>query len=256
MAKRLRVGVLAAFALLGLVRPAWAPFHVLVIEQIGFGPASVPDAQYVQLRTLAAGQVFVGNQSFPVQNADGASAGSFGRFDRFIALQNGEEGVAILAGTAAARDVFCIAFDQIVDGRLPFPDGRVCFGNFAGQPVDCVAYGNYTGDALPHAPATARGMALVRVSETNNNADDFVLLDPTPENNAGELGRIEGVAGDADGSGFVEENDIGETAAVLFAHGSRCELDPETRGADANVDTRVNAADLVATIGIVGTGVV
>ncbi|HUI27256.1 MAG TPA: hypothetical protein VL403_14330, partial [Candidatus Kryptonia bacterium] len=54
-----------------VARPAWAPYHISVIDQLFFGTAGAPDAQYVQLRTLASGQIFVNGQNFPTFNSDG-----------------------------------------------------------------------------------------------------------------------------------------------------------------------------------------
>jgi hypothetical protein len=88
-----------------------------------------------------------------------------------------------------------MTFDEVVTGRLIQPDGRVCFALFGPPtaPVDCVAYGNYTGDNGTHgspAAAPVLGMALVRQSRTNNNSADFVLGQPNPENNDGDMGTL------------------------------------------------------------------
>ena len=89
------------------------------------------------------------------------------------------------------RAYFDIALDEVVSGQLISPDGRVCFGEFGGAPVDCVAYGNFTGDNAGHGLPAAQpvlGMALVRVAEMDDNADDFELGSPMPENNDGQVG--------------------------------------------------------------------
>src|SRR5512143_2238226 len=183
------LSLLTIAATLAWSAPAWAPFHDSVIDQVYFGSADCPDAQFVMMRTLSAFMVFVKNQSVNTQNADGSAGPDFGTFDHN--LTRTDAGVKMLIGTHAAAEQFGIAFDQEVDGRLIQPDGRVCFGIFAGEPVDCVAYGNFTGDNSPDGqPAVAPqpGQALVRRSETDNNANDFILGEPMPENNAGETG--------------------------------------------------------------------
>jgi hypothetical protein len=241
---------LAAFALATLVlaRPAWAPFHLMVIDQLFFGLAGLPGAHYVQLRTLAIGQVSVQGQSFQLQNADGSSAPSFGAFDFSIDLPNFDADVPVLAGTREARDLFCVALDQVVTGRLPFPSGRVCF---AGA-VDCVAYGDFagsTGGRGEPAVGAERGRALRRVDQTNVNLADFQLGEAEPENNRGEVGAIQGMVGDSDASGQVDSADIAAEVELLFEAGMRCEVeDPDRRGADANLDTRIGAADVTQTI--------
>ncbi len=251
MAKRLVVSLLVVVVLV-VARPAWAPFHIMAIQELSFGTSNAPGAQYMQLRTLAAGQVFVGGQRMTTFNADGSAAANFGRYDMEIALTNGDEGVAILAGTQAAHDLYCVAMDQLVTGQLVFPDGRTCFGSFASKPVDCVAYGSFAGDNGIFGQPAVRpilGKALTRVDSTNNNATDFTLDDPAPKNNSGEMGQIDGTPGDPDGTGDIDVADLDHEVAVLFEAGKRCDLeDPERRGADANIDTRINAADVTATI--------
>jgi hypothetical protein len=167
--------------------PVLAPYHVLVIEEIFFGCDKAPNAQYVMLRTLAGFQVFVNNQEINVQNGDGTAAPNFGTF---TALTNPrlDSGVAILMGTPEAEDLFGITMDHVTSGRLISPDGRICFGSINNSPVDCVAYGAYTGSdpgADSPAPAPVPNMALVRVSNTNNDTDDFRVAAPCPQNNAG-----------------------------------------------------------------------
>lgn len=189
---------LAAVGVLGLVvlkaGPAWAPFHLVVIEQAFFGSEDCPNAQYVMLRTTASGQTFVNGQRFELQNADGSGAGIFGVFQAVGSLPNAGEGVAITMGTAEAQSYFGLQMDGIADGSLPFPDGQICFFGeaFPGDgPADCIAYGAFTGETRFGSPAVAptRGMALVRASETGDNSADFQLGAPAPENNAGEMGQ-------------------------------------------------------------------
>lgn len=237
-----------------LASPAAAIFHRVVIEQLFFGTEGAPRAQYLMLRTLDTGQVYVATQSMPTQNPDGSPAGSFGTFTKSFTMHTAP-GVAILAGTQEAQDLFCVAMDQIVDGTLLFPDGRVCFGLWdyldgkGFRPVDCIAYGNYSAATEPYLPPAMTpelGMALVRASETDNNQHDFVLLPPMPQNNPGAVGMIDGVAGDTDGDGGVDGADIEALARLLFNASKRCDLEAASRGADANVDTRLGAADLIA----------
>jgi hypothetical protein len=185
------IGLTLGFAVLVQVRPALAAFHIAVIEEVFFGSEDCPDAQYVMLRTQAAFQVFVANQSIMNQDAEGSSAGLFGTFARN--LPRTDQGVAIIMGTAEAQGLFGIPLDHVTGGRLVFPDGRVCFGQFGGAPVDCVAYGAFSGQnpgGGDPALSPELGMALVRVSETGNDAQDFGLAPPMPENNAGQIGQL------------------------------------------------------------------
>lgn len=250
----------AIAATLFLARPAWAPYHLLVIEQVFFGTERVPDAQFVVLRTIAPGQIFVNAQEFNLQTADGTAAPLFAKFTRNF-TQRPAAGTAMLAGTQAAQDLFCLAMDQLAVGTLPFPDGRLCFGLFdffdgkGARPVDCVGYGAFTGDnGLYGQPAVApaAGLSLVRRSETDDNLADFALLDPLPQNVDAAVGEIDGLPGDADGSGGVAEADVVALTGYVFTAPKRCDLEAMQRGADANVDTRINAADLIAAATVLG----
>ncbi len=74
---------------------------------------------------------------------------------------------------------------------------------------------------------------------------------PAPENFHGDVGVLDGLAGDPEGSGAIDPSDVGAEADVLFEADRRCALPAVRRGADANLDTRVSAADVIATIQIV-----
>ena len=50
---------------------------------------------------------------------------------------------------------------------------------------------------------------------------------------------------------MLDVDDIAAEVAVLFETNWRCSLPATRRGADANFDTRVSAADVIATIRIV-----
>lgn len=258
-----RAAVAAVAATLLLTTPAWAPYHLVVIEQVFFGTESAPAAHYVMLRTLATGQIFVNGQQLTKQEADGAGAGLFGQFSRNFVEQALVPDSAILAGTQAAQDLFCVDMDEIVTGSLVYPDGRVCFGLFdffdgqGPRPVDCVGYGDFTGDNGPYgAPASQPqlGLALVRTSETDDNQSDFDLLAPSPQNVEGAVGMIDGTPGDADGSGAVDTDDLDEIGGLAFAAQKRCAVAAARRGADANADTRISAADLIATADLIVRG--
>lgn len=251
MHKRMIVASSLALFLMLRAGPAFAPFHLLVIEEVFFGTEDCPDAQYVQLRTFEFGQTFVITQRMMTALADGRAAADFGVFTSNP--QNPARGVAILMGTQAAQSLFGIRFDAVVAGRLPFPDGRVCFGDFLRRPVDCVAYGIFAGNNLGYgepAPAPVLGMALRRQSETNNNAVDFVLADPMPENNAGERGapgqcpQPPVCAGDCDGDAAVTVDEI--IRGVNIALGISAVADCPSFDTDASGEVTVD--EIVAAV--------
>ena len=321
----LAVGLCTA-ALSMLTAPAEATFHIMVIDEVFPGFAPAPDAQYVMMRIEIGAQTQVNGQQFKTFDASGVPTDPFGAFcvTRGVACalpkvspacaQGGCPGLGdtndrrLFIATQRAADLFCITPDLLATGSLPFPDGRVCFGDTgpfgptcsAAGPVDCVAYGDYTGDngifGSP-APSPVLGEALVGsparpaqclTSNLNksavcsggsnanqgctmpsdctdgtcvacpsggcgqlvNNAMGFSVGTPSPQNFHGDIGGA-GVAGDAEGTGVLDPGDVDAEVSVLFETDRRCDLPPERRGADANLDTRVNAADLVATIKLV-----
>lgn len=318
---------LGAAALALVVARAEATFHIMVIDQVFPGFEQAPDAQYVMMRIEADVQSLVNGQSFATFDAAGDALDPFGGFCPTpspscrlpkvspACAQGGCSSTEtndgrLFVATQRAADLFCLAPDLLATGGLPYPDGRVCFGNTGSfsatcftkvlGPVDCVAYGNYTGDnGIFGSPAAspALGDALVGspartaqclVSNLNqaavcaggssanqpcavaddcmggtcvqcpaggcvdllNNAVGFSVGVPSPRNFHGDVGGA-GVAGDPQGTGVLSADDVGAEVSVLFETDHRCDLPAARRGADANLDTRINAADLVATITLV-----
>jgi hypothetical protein len=279
--------------ILGTILPARATFHIMVVDQVFPGLEQAPHAQYVMLRMQAPFQTAVFGQPFSVFDAAGNPLGTFGAFcaNRSAcslpaaspacnaggcpgALDADDRNV--LAATPWAQDLFCVTADLLATGVLPYPDGRACFGDCdlrpdcGSGPVDCVAYGSFTGSNAPFgSPAMSPmlGEALVADPARQNqflkptdplldNSLGFSAGIPTPTNFHGDVGAIDGVAGDPEGSGVVDAEEVDAEVAVLFATDRRCSLPAVQRGADANFDTRVNAADVVATVRIVATATV
>jgi hypothetical protein len=268
---------------------AHATFHIMVIDQMFPGVPEAPDAQYVMLRTESVLQTFVHEQPVPIFDALGMPLDSFATF----CSQSGScdlprvspactmggcpqgtdpasNGANILIATPWAQELFCVTADLLATATLPYPDGRVCWGDCSLEPVicssgpvDCVAYGQFAGDnGIFGQPAASPmlGEALVgspeRQSQFNggnllDNSIGFTVGEPTPRNYHGNTGALDGVAGDPEGTGVVSVDDVQAEVHVLFEAGKRCDLPAARRGADANFDTRINAADLIATIKIV-----
>lgn len=283
----LAVTLFTAVALLAASR-ASATFHIMVIDQMFPGFTEAPQAQYVMLHTQAAVQTLVHGQPLPMLGASGNSLGSFGTFCTTAntcdlpkvspacsaggcpsAIASNDR--RILVATPWAQGLFCVTADLLATQLLPYPDGRVCFGDCSVQPglcpagpVDCVAYGDFTGNnGVFGSPAVSPmlGEALVASPDRKNqflnggnlldNAVGFSIGMPTPRNFHGDMGALDGVAGDPEGTGVLDEDDIAAEVNVLFEADRRCALPAARRGADANLDTRVNAADVIATIQIV-----
>jgi hypothetical protein len=192
--QRLAVLSLTAVVLLHAGR-AWAPFHLIAIDEVFLGTPECPNAQYVMLRLLSPGMVFVNNQTVRGQNPDGSSGGDFGKFPN-KQLSNGLADARFIVGTSAAAGLFGMTFDATASGQLTSSGGRVCFGFFpigTTTPVDCVAYGDFTGDngiyGMP-ADAPPLGMALSRQTNGMDNKADFAVGAPAPRNNAGDAGTL------------------------------------------------------------------
>ena len=281
---------LCMLSVLAAALPAHATFHIMVVEQMFPGFEQAPHAQYVMLRMQAPLQTAVYGQPFPVFDAAGNSLGTFGTFCTAAKLAScsfpavspactagdcvgpfDAEGHNVLAATPWAQGLFCVTADLLATGVLPYPNGRACFGDCdlrsvcGSGPVDCVAYGTFTGDNTPFgSPAMSPmlGEALVADPARNNqflpqdnslldNSKGFSVGSPAPKNFHGDIGSIDGVAGDPNGSGMADLGDVDAEIGVLFEAERRCSLPSAQRGADANFDTRVSAADVVATIRIV-----
>ena len=241
----------------GTLTPAFAAFHLMTIQEVFIGtpsdmvnPALTPDqrAQYVMLRMTTSGQTFVTNASVRIEDASGNILGKFGTFN--VGLANGGSVgcayptcPAILIGTAAAKNLLGINFDQVVDGQsgrvaLPVSGGRACFMNGTSM-LDCVAWGSFSctaancpgGPNASHAgdlsgngcatnfgtPAAAGGLrygeSLTRSAFnclTKTNSTQFSPQFPKPVNNAG--GNINS---DSDDDGLVDALDCSATDPTI-----------------------------------------
>lgn len=184
---------LCAGLLMMLSPPARATFHLMVIEEIYAGHPAAPEAHYVVLRMTSSRQQYVAGHGIVTFMPDGTPGPLFGEFANDAS--SGLAGRRILMATQQAVDFFGIAADHVTTGRLFFPSGRVCWSSQL--EVDCLAYGEYTGDNGEYgqpAAALEPGLALHRIffdELADNNATDFVLAAPMPTNNAGFVGGFD-----------------------------------------------------------------
>lgn len=289
MHKHAAAAVVCTALLLG--SPAHATFHIIVIDQVFFGFAQAPDAQFVVLRMEAPLQTLVHGQPIPTENGAGTAGPPFATFCTGAGTSCdlpavspacaaggcptafNAEGRHVLIATPRAEELFCITADLAATGALPHPDGRVCWGECAGRPdcpagpVDCVAYGDFTGDNGPFgmpAMSPPLGDALIGSSQRQGQFNGGNLLDdalgfsiqtttallPVPRNFHDDSGGA-GLAGDPEGTGQIDASAVNAEVEMLFRAEHRCDLPAASRGADANFDTRITAADLIATIQIV-----
>jgi hypothetical protein len=204
MMRRAFAVLVAVLALLCGARASHALFHFAVIDEVLTSYGGDPNAQFVEVRMLAATQNFVQDSVFAAFDATGAYIN-----DILVVpgnVPNSGNGVRWLIGTAAFQTATGLMPDFVMPaGILPTAGGMVCFGggggispappgswsrtNFATY-VDCVAYGTYAGPTniltgMP-TPLNGDGHSLQRIGSTLNNAADFACGDPaTPQNNAG-----------------------------------------------------------------------
>ena len=156
------------------------------------------EMQYVELRMLAADQQNIANVAALIfddatASADGQRAAIF-----TTNVARGVENGKILLATTKARDAANLVPDFILPtGYLRPKGGRVCYAVSNGQGfgrVDCVAYGDFTGDALTLGPPTSRtpdNRALQRIAYRGRNRDDWTtVLDPVMERNSGTTGTL------------------------------------------------------------------
>jgi cysteine-rich repeat protein len=176
-----------------------------------------------------AGQNLVNGHAIYVYDRLGTQIGSF-TFNANVA--NGADQARILLATPAAETFFALQADfDFMTPILPRAGGKVCFDPEP-VPIDCVAWGGYTGPATNvgnafNAPVGLRtGRAIIRRldisgsptnldfgDDTNNSATDFVVGNPTPGNNAGQAGVIPPSTCGNSAVQSLEDCDDGNTSA-------------------------------------------
>jgi hypothetical protein len=193
---RFCVPVLSALAILAGATQARALFHISVISEVLTSYGGSADVQAVEIEMLAAGQTLTENSVLGFFDATGTYVG-----DALVVpgdVPTGGAGLHWLMGTSAFETASGVQADFQFAPALPVAGGMICWGapgivppadpgswdhTDPEQYVDCVAYGSYAGPTNSKigtpTPLTAEGHSLQRVSETDDNATDFVCGDPT-----------------------------------------------------------------------------
>jgi hypothetical protein len=199
MTRFTRLGVVLALGWLFFTSPARAVFHLMMVVEVFPGYASAPNAQYVELQMYFPGQNLVGGHVVQVFDSAGTLIMN-GTFTFPTDVPNGADQASILIATAEAQALFGITADLTMTPLLNPAGGKVCFDV---TPIDCVAWGNYTGSAagvgspfspggLPLGQSAQRQLGANGVldsgDDTNNSVADFVSAAPTPRNNSNALG--------------------------------------------------------------------
>lgn len=255
--------ILRALVLLGIValvaslvlhdsdQQVLAAHHVAEISEVMSGFDGDPDVQFVEINRLTIYQNVVATTRLTAFNPDGTLAGVL--LDPLGGNVNLSSGNWIM-GTAAFEAAAGISADfTFAPGILPAA-GMVCWGApgtsapaygtwDASDPtnyVDCVSYGDasFTGtnpmSLNPNSAGAGNGQLSLTRSVTStgkatnpwrnsDDATDFKLATPSPTNDAGELGILDGPpttptptpttttpkdpSGDTDGDGIPNSSD-------------------------------------------------
>ena len=195
---------LAALAITLFAAQANASFHLMKVVEVFGGTQAAPNAQYVVIQMYSGGQNQVGGHGITVFGPTGTAIQTFS-FAGAVAVGTNQS--KILIATPAAATFFNLTADLTMpNGSIPIAGGKVCFDS---SPVDCLAWGNYSGDmtgigtpfnvsgGLVLTKAATRRLniaggatALEAGDDTDNCSTDFLAQAPTPRNNAGSVGTI------------------------------------------------------------------
>ena len=218
-------------ALLAATGVARAQDKIALDEIVGSWQAD-DEIQFVELRMLQPNQNAIG--SVAVLIFDDATGSADGRRALFFnqGVARGLQGAKILVATTKARDLANVQPDFLLPTGFLHPTvGRLCYAVNTQNglvPVDCVAYGPFTGDngtlGRP-TPLTPDNRALEHTGTSGRNRADWTsILDPVLENNAGATGMLPATLC---GDGLIDQGEVcdgtllgGATCASLgFAKG-------------------------------------
>lgn len=218
-----RKGLAHWLGLAGLAALIWAPgasaaYHFMSVREVAVNPAGA-DSAYIELQMYEAGQNLVGGHSVSFYTATGTLLTKLD-IPQNADVPSGQNQRTILIGDTATPVTPDISYPVLSDAVQTYgPGGAACWDT-----LDCVSWGNFTGNAtLPSpagtpAPAIPNGQALQRSiapncatlleanDDTDNSATDFALVTPAPRNNS--TAPTETACGGGGGGG---DNDPPET---------------------------------------------
>jgi hypothetical protein len=202
---RLHLLFLALATLLVAPAAAKASFHLIKVREVYAGQS---DDSYVELQMYAAGQYLLGGHSMTLY----ASNGTLSHTSTFSGpIANFANQQTILIGDTAVQASFGVAPDLLDAGlTVPAAGGAACW-NAGGIPADCVAWGNFSGEAALQAatgttvgaPVSAGGITtgkairrkispgcptlLEDADDSNVSATDFEEVAPAPRNDSSPI---------------------------------------------------------------------
>jgi hypothetical protein len=187
----------AAALVLTLPAGASAAFHLVMVREVFAGGAN---SDFIEVQMPSAGENFIAGHEIDVYNASGTLVDTITPNE---SADSGQSQRTILFGDTGVEAAFGVAPDFLdADVALNPAGGAVCWRD--GQPPDCVAWGNFSGTALPSpagSPVSAGGipdgMSITRsiargcatllernADDTNDSAADFAVTTPTPRPNS------------------------------------------------------------------------
>jgi hypothetical protein len=197
----LRRGITLTLALAGLALlapPASASYHLMSIREVATDPAGA-DSSYIELQMYSSGQNLVNTHAVTFYTATGSLLATFTLTSN---VPNGDNQRTILIGDTLTAGTPDFTYPALGDAILTYgPGGAACWDT-----IDCVSWGNFTGNAsLPSsagtpAPAIPLANALRRKitpgcdtlleagDDTGVSSTDFSLITssplPAPRSNA------------------------------------------------------------------------
>lgn len=174
--------------------PAFATFHLMMIREVYPGSVANPEAQYVELQMWQSGQNHVAGHVLRSYDAAGNVTG-VNVFPADVA--HGANQSTLLLATPQAEAQFGVVADAPLSPALSPGGGAVCW-----EAIDCVSWGNFSGEAASPTGTPAAGsgipdgMALRRSiargcptfldpeDDQDNSAADFEAVFPQPRPNS------------------------------------------------------------------------
>jgi hypothetical protein len=183
---------------LALSSSASASYHLIQIRQIH--PSANPlGGDWVELQMYSSGENFVSGKLIRTYDGVGNPLSTYTIANN---VPNGENQRTILISNAFTHAGVSadLVVNPVSDLQVPGTNGAVCYldNNVGNSPIDCVAYGTFTGSLPVGTPAAdvafdqtlersvTKGCstALDPADDTNNSSADFSLSLNGPRNNA------------------------------------------------------------------------
>jgi hypothetical protein len=242
-------------------QPALAIHHLAEISEVMIGFDGNQNIQYVEINQRDA---------FNQQFVQGTILSAFSPTGAFLGVvltvpANVNPGLdrKWIMGTQAFETAAAIQADfEFTPGVMSATGGMVCWGGLGltnqanpNHYVDCVAYGTFSGSVVPSPPKTSlpagdcqrsltRVVSATTFNEPNppsgtwadgNNANDFAMANPSPENDAGQVGTLGGSL-DTDGDSMADCRDPDDDNDTVADDTDNCPVTPSTNQADGDSD--------------------